>query len=634
MTTVNESLHEVRFVRNLLIPLSAGVNLAADLHLPDTPGPHPTLISFYPYRKDDVIGSFTAYPRRWFAERGYAHLLVDVRGYGGSEGRRAESFDPGPEASDAGEVVEWAAAQQWSDGAVGVWGVSYGGLMALAAGIALSPHLRAIAPIYPLFDVAADITLPGGCPAMLGQHHWSTMMLAQGLAPPTYRDSEGRWVRVWRQRLERIEQDGPEAPFWQAHPRADEDYWRGRVLPVERIEVPTLLVGGWRDLFPESVTRAYQQITSPQKRLLIGPWLHVPPDLAAREPVDWLPMLLRFFDQHVRGARADDDPPVLAFVQGGGGWRGATTWPPPRIEDWVLRPGPAGRLGEQTGNGADEYAATPLVGSAGGQWDTQGTGMGYPLEQTPDDLLSLTYTTEPLGEPIELAGSPRALLAIDRLDGDEPFDLVAKLVDVAPDGRAELITTGWARGSSGETSVSLWATAWQLAPGHRLRLSISCADFPRVWPDPTAPRLRVKRAECTLHVPVSPDRLGQPVQPPRPTPAPRSERFPWTIEGAPSWTIEHDLANDGIAVTLGAGEKIRLPEGGTLTLSQQATARVRAAHPESASVEAAVTIQIAYPCGECVEVEAQSRSGRSTNVSEARVTLDGRVLLHRSWRNF
>ena len=124
-------LLDVRVERNVLIPLDDGATLAADLHVPDGPGPFPTLISFYPYRKDDVIGSFSAYTRRWFAERGYAHLLVDVRGSGGSSGRWVESMHPLPEGRDGAQVVEWAAAQQWSDGSVGIWGVSYGGLMAL-----------------------------------------------------------------------------------------------------------------------------------------------------------------------------------------------------------------------------------------------------------------------------------------------------------------------------------------------------------------------------------------------------------------------------------------------------------------------------------------------------------------------
>jgi predicted acyl esterase len=472
----------------------------------------------------------------------------------------------------------------------------------------------------------------GGCPAMLGQHQWSTMMLAQGLAPPTFRDPDGRWLGVWRGRLERIEQEGPEASCWQAHPELD-DYWLERVLPVERIEVPTFLVGGWRDLFPEAVARAYTRIDAP-KQLLFGPWLHVQPDVTAIEPVDWLPLLLRFWDEHLRGAAPVGEPPVRAYVQGAGGWRGAATWPPPGVEEWTLRPAADGFLGNRRDDGADMYEATPIVGTTGGQWDTLGTGMGYPLDQGPDDLLSLTYTTAPLDASVELAGSPEVVLEVERLDDDGPFDLVVKLVDVARDGHANLVTTGWSRGSGGETTIRLWATAWALAPEHSLRLSISCADFPRIWPDPTRPRLRIRRSGSMLRLPVVPGGIGEPFEPPRPAPVAPAERFPWTLDGAPMWTIERDVAHDGVAVTLGGGETMRLPEGGTLALRHRATAHVEGPHPGSASVEGEVTIEVAYPGGERVEVEARSRAWRDRNLCHGRVTLDGRTLLDRSWRNF
>ncbi len=396
--------------------------------------------------------------------------------------------------------------------------------------------------------------------------------------------------------------------------------------------MPTYLIGGWRDLFPAAVVGAHERISSAQ--LLVGPWLHVPPDLAAREPVDWMAMLLRFFDRHLYGRRAEDDPPVLVFVQGDGGWRAASGWPPAGAREVLLWPGSDGRLGHEGAGGADDYTATPLVGFTAGQWDTQGTGMGYPLDQGPDDLRSLTYTTEPWPDPLEIAGSPRAVLRIDRLDGEEPFDLVARLVDVGPDGRAELITTGWRRTHGGDCTISLGATAWRLARGHRLRLSIAGADFPRVWPNPTSPRLRLQRGGSTMRIPIATGGVGQPAQPPRPAPIPGDERFPWTIVGAPSWRIEHDLADEAITVTLGAQETIRLLDGGLLELGQRAAARVAAAHPAGASVKADVSIAIAAPGHERVEVEAHSRAARDRTVAHARVIVDGCTLVDRSWSTF
>src|SRR5262245_23125502 len=84
-TMPQEKQYDVRIERNLLIPLSDGVSLAADLYSPDGPGPFPTLVSYYPYHKDDLIGASFEYPRRYFTERGYANLLVDFRGLGNSD---------------------------------------------------------------------------------------------------------------------------------------------------------------------------------------------------------------------------------------------------------------------------------------------------------------------------------------------------------------------------------------------------------------------------------------------------------------------------------------------------------------------------------------------------------------------
>ena len=162
-----DKLHEVRIERNLLIPLSDGVSLAADLHLPEGEGPFPTLVSYYPYRKDDFIGSFFEYPQRYFAERGYANLLVDFRGLGGSEGV-AWGFVDSRENRDGAEVVEWAARQSWCDGNLGMWGLSYGGVSSLKTATENPPHLRAIVPIQGLVDAYHEAIYPGGCMNCLG----------------------------------------------------------------------------------------------------------------------------------------------------------------------------------------------------------------------------------------------------------------------------------------------------------------------------------------------------------------------------------------------------------------------------------------------------------------------------------
>ena len=83
----------IKVERNLPISLADGTVLAGDMYRPDDDRPHPVLLNFYPYRKDDIIGSLFDGTRRRFVERGYANLLVDMTGTGGSEGKYGESFN-------------------------------------------------------------------------------------------------------------------------------------------------------------------------------------------------------------------------------------------------------------------------------------------------------------------------------------------------------------------------------------------------------------------------------------------------------------------------------------------------------------------------------------------------------------
>src|ERR1700739_4155233 len=123
----------VQITRDLMITLADGTQLSADLYRPADAQPGPVLVSYYPYRKDDIIGSLFEQTRIRLCERGYASVFTDMAGNGGSSGDYGESFDLPREGRDLAEVIEWVAGQDWCDGNVGAWGVSYGGMNALAA---------------------------------------------------------------------------------------------------------------------------------------------------------------------------------------------------------------------------------------------------------------------------------------------------------------------------------------------------------------------------------------------------------------------------------------------------------------------------------------------------------------------
>ena len=168
------------------------------------------------------------------------------------------------------------AGQDWCDGNVGAWGVSYGGMNALATAAHRPPHLRAIIAVYATTDIYRDTIAPGGCPAMLGRYAWAAHMMALGLCPPTRQDPDGRWRRIWRQRLRRLAGGRSHAMNWQAHPDRDA-YWQGRVIDATAIEVPAMLIGGWADA---SRTPSSSTAVRGPKRLVMGPWMHVLPHLS------------------------------------------------------------------------------------------------------------------------------------------------------------------------------------------------------------------------------------------------------------------------------------------------------------------------------------------------------------------
>jgi hypothetical protein len=639
-----------RELRNLLIPLADKVSLAADLHLPAGDAAVPVLISFNPYRKDDICGAFSEHWRRYFVGRGYGHLLVDVRGTGGSTGAIADTFHR-QEGIDGAEVIEWAAAQPWCNGDVGVWGMSYAGGMVLAVASHRPPHLRAAASIYGFSDIYGDSTHPGGCPAALGRFIRETWMLALALAPPSYRDERGRWLEVWRERLANLDRTGPHSLTWRDHPDRD-SFWQERAVDVERIEVPTFIIGGWRDIFPEAMVRTYERLSCP-KKLLMGPWLHVSPDTSPVGPVDWLAMIADWWDVHLGTASPrPDEPAVTLFVQGSDAWRHEKQWPIARTSVETLQLAVGQRLvGRDEREGVDRYCADARVGATAGLWSPLGEGAGSPIDQGPDNLLSLTYTGDPLAQALEITGSPEALISVALVRGDD-LDLVVKLQDVSPSGHAALITSGWLRGShvdrddqptqlaEGDTRrfrVRLWATSYLVEATHRLRLAVSCSDFPRIWPIASSPVVDVHLGpeRSFLLLPTVPPAVGGEAPPATmQQPVEDVDRDPWSRGGEVAWQITQDPLVSSVSVLQSASQQLELPDGTVFRVRHAGTATVSSQHPEEASVRATASIEVLTPGGERIDVSTRGSFSRSRHLFEGEVDLDG-ISFHRGrWRDF
>jgi putative CocE/NonD family hydrolase len=617
-------------IRGLSVPLEDGTVLAADLCRPDGAQPSPVLVSTYPYRKDDIIGSLFAGTRQRLAERGYATVFADMAGTGASDGGYGETFDLPREGGDCAAVVEWAAAQEWCDGNVGAWGVSYGGMTALAAAATRPPHLKAIVAVYATTDVYRDTITLGGCPAMLGRYAWAAHMMALGLCPPTDQDPAGRWRRVWDQRLRRLADGVPHAITWQAHQDREDEYWRDRVVDPSAIEIPAMLIGGWADAFASSMSSLYQAVRGP-KRLVMGPWMHVLPHLSPVEPYDWVGEMAGWWDAHLRSAPTKTEDHALCYVRDDG-WRATAQWPPDGGRELVLYP--AGyRLGSEppAEDTSRDYECDPSVGLAAGIFDPFGTGNGWPEEQSGDDARSLTYTGDPLPEPLVVAGRAQAVLRVECLSGG-PAQLVARLASVTPDGRSTLISSGSARVTGEQlAAIPLTATAIRLPAGTRIRLSVACAEFPRIWPTPGNPVIRLLSGpdSSLLRLCVY-ETAGPPVSVPLPPAGPDPG---WVSDDQPVYRTHQDKASGEVAVEFGASSRLRPPSGADLRLDERFTARVRAARPDGAALVAAVDVSLRLPAGERVEIAVRSTSSRTVTVIEGSVELDGACLLRRTWTN-
>jgi hypothetical protein len=470
-----------------------------------------------PYRQDDVAAR--AAHHEYFVPRGYAVVLLDMRGTGGSGGFTHVGDFCGPEDQrDGYDAIEWVARQPWCDGNVGMTGVSFGWFTSLMTATQRPPHLRAIAPIYGGVDFYDDWNEGGSMLGHLFAGRYSAQMLAYNSAPPSHRDEDGRWLEVWKEHLDSNE---PWLFSWLGN-QTETDFWKECSMKYHYgdIDVPTFAIGGWADFNPSDPMRLFQGMRAPVK-VLVGPWTHMEPTDAIPGPrISHLHELLRWWDCHLKGLDNGimDEPPITLFVQEGrlelgeaerrGRWRFESNWPVEGVSNTKYYLGPDGLLSggrPQTSDGVDEFTYMPTGGTAAGLVGGVASGVGLPGDQRPDAAYSLVYTSDPLEGDTEITGVPTADLHISSTCGTATF--VVKLCDVAPDGFASLITRGSANATRRDSrvnpsplvpgqvyglSVGLRATSYVVPRGHRLQVMVSSADFPWLWPTP-------ERAVNTVH---------------------------------------------------------------------------------------------------------------------------------------
>lgn len=520
---------------NVEIPMRDNVVLRADIMRPDDDGPHPALLIRTPYSKDSPSTRCedSAYPTE-FAKAGYAVVVQDTRGRFCSDGEWGV-LDWTLEGPDGYDTVEWIAAQPWCNGKVVMSGLSYPGTAALITGIEQPPHLAAIAACYQSEGTLDREALSGGYRTELFLP-WFVYMLAQdvlpkhlaaGTATPEMVQSITEAMTDMRRVTDYLPiKKNPYLQIAGAPITVEQLLTQGvPVFDVERISVPTLLLGGWFDLFTWGTIELFRALrargaggdeTRNAHRLIVGPWIHGTPHFLAGEmnfgvtvtaDAAWRPALEAFHGGHSGLATPPPSPDVTYFLMGANEWRTATDWPPPgsAVDAWYLHSG--GKANTAVGNGrlsadepvADEPVDTyrydpmrPVISRGGGALGMAGTVPG-PVDQYDtehrDDVLC--YTSEPFDAPLDIVGEVRLRLSASSSAVDTDF--VARLCDVSPTGRSINVCDGIRRarhrmgvdrevplepGKVEEFAVHLGHTAWRVLPGHRLRLQVTSSNFP------------------------------------------------------------------------------------------------------------------------------------------------------------
>ncbi len=622
--------HEVTVLRDARIPTAEpGATLSADVYLPADAPPVPALVTVLPYRKDAAIGVVLEASLRWMAQRGYACLLVDFRGTGSSDGAMRPPL-VAEEADDGVAAIAWAAAQPWCDGSVGMWGHSYGSIMTMRTASRRPAALKAIVPSVGMLDPERDFVHPYGVRgAQAAIPLWCTDNLANQLLPPLdYHSPDER--RRWRERL-------GEAEPWIVQlfrRRAGDPSWRDQVVDASAIEVPALCFAGWRDLFVEGQVRAYEQMRGP-KQLVVGPWMHTAPHESPYEAVGFLSLALRWWDHWLRGVDTGviDEPPVVLYVLGSDpGWRAYGSWPP-GDDALALRTGADATLAEPGRDGRErpaaigEYRPDPTIGSLSGLWAVVGANGELPLDQHDDDARALCATSEPLPDDLVVAGRPEVTVTLS--DASAPAQrLVVRLCDVDPDGRSALVASGAALGCG---RVVLHPVAYRVRAGHRLRIAVGDADFPRFWPLADAPTLHVETIALTL--PTVAAGVGAPVELP---PAEQPDA------GAPSrgatagscWLVTREPGRDGVEVVAAVAMESDTADGRhRLERRLECRAGVRRESPEAASIRASGTQVVRLQTGERIEVTVTTRMTATALWVRGAVEIDDATVFSRVWES-
>ena len=518
-----------RLMLNIPVPMRDGINLSADIWLPPSShgkGPWPALLlrTIYDNQEARYIGW-----AREFTNRGYAVIMQDCRGRGDSDG---EWIPYVCELYDGYDTHQWIGKQDWCDGNLGTFGLSYPGFTQTLPATLRSKYLKAVAPIASQQDNYGHHRVNGVI------HHNVAFaflnMLGRSMQYESLKhfDQDTFFFELpIDTAMEKVSNTHPYYKGVMEHEQYDE-WWSSYSLrdKYSEMAIPSLFITGWFDslsnenfkLFNGWTKKAKTQDARSKTKLIIGPWSH---QIApwGRVPMgengeyadrtfgkqalsDVIEMHMHWYDQRLKGINTgvDEEAPIKLFVMGKNIWRDEYEWPLERTKwtkFYLSSSGNAvndgGGLYPEIKNNdqiSDSFIYDPAnpVPSLGSQYQTYdfcGPHDRSDIQRRPDVL---TFTTDVLTEDMEITGPISATIWASSDAKDTDF--TATLTDLEPDGKAIALCEGIVRarfrngtenpemmvpGEIYQFEIDMWNTSNNFNKGHRIRIEISSSNFPR-----------------------------------------------------------------------------------------------------------------------------------------------------------
>lgn len=476
-----------------------GTTLRANIYRPAGEGQWPVLLTRLPYGKDFPLGTSVMDPAQ-VARRGYVVIVQDTRGRMASEGEWTPFINEG---LDGVDTIEWAARLPYSNGKVGMYGISYFGFTQWSAAVYRPSALKAIVPFETWNDPLNGVIFRGGALELGVAGSWQLMMGLDVLMRRHRGDPQalGRAIYLLAKEMDALGKEGywflplrefkplkgqNVAPFFFETSSRPMDRNHELIEPMhivgkhENVTVPSLNAGGWYDIFLQDTinnfTTMREQGSTPevrQSKLLIGPWSHGNTMNAVGEinfgfgssaafidlQIDFVSMQLRWFDHWLKDIDTGmlNEAPIKLFVMGANVWRDEQEWPLARAVETRYYLHSGGHANTLHGNGylttdipdvgefpSDHYAYDPAnpVMTRGGALLMSPEYPAGPYDQRPTENREdvLVYTTAELKEDVEVTGP--ITVHLWAISSARDTDFVARLVDVHPDGYAQNLTDG------------------------------------------------------------------------------------------------------------------------------------------------------------------------------------------------